>query len=132
MDNLEFLIRVEMLLKELRRQRIVIATLKEMLKVSTMEELSFLKEIHISLIEGDNTARSWALAEIKKRIEALGLNVRCKRVDNIKEEEWENCPYCNNAGEIWHGIGSDSEPDECEFCHTNPNSVFYQTNRLWE
>lgn len=34
MDRLEFIIRVEMLLAELRRQRIVVATLKEMLRVA--------------------------------------------------------------------------------------------------
>ena len=73
----------------------------------------------------------------------------------IPKNEWENCPMCNNEGGYLEGGGvsyvtrdmaSDAcdltmegmaihhAPDhvQCEFCWTNPKSVYYQENKLWE
>jgi hypothetical protein len=70
----------------------------------------------------------------------------------LPESEWEHCPCCPDQG--WYEEGSTtyvshdmaldaecpemegmiySEPEQvqCEFCWTNPKSVFYQTNGLW-
>ncbi len=69
-------------------------------------------------------------------------------VRQILRSEWEDCPDCPNQG--WYpitvtvtGIGYDEhgepipvpeqeqEQEQCEFCYTNPKSVFYQKNKLW-
>jgi len=62
----------------------------------------------------------------------------------IPKDEWEDCPHCLNQG--WYeititgsGVGYDengepmqiSVPElsqkQCEFCYTNPKSVFIQS-----
>jgi len=81
-------------------------------------------------------------------------------MDNFKVEKdkWEQCPNCLNCGVIAHerrytvsvtremamdagdpsmeGIqwdwGTEVEYEQCEFCWTNPKSVFYQENELWK
>lgn len=76
----------------------------------------------------------------------------------IPKEQWEHCPNCNDCGVIGyekphHVIvtremamdagdlsmegcqwdwGSEYEYEPCEFCWTNPKSVYYQINKLWE
>lgn len=54
-------------------------------------------------------------------------------------EQWENCPNCNNEGAIPHHCCGGDEmicqsqcPDweQCEFCWTNPKSVFNQKKLL--
>ncbi len=56
-------------------------------------------------------------------------------IKEIPEEEWETCPNCNNEGAIpVHVCGGDEsacmshcpEWEQCEFCWTNPRSVFNQ------
>lgn len=71
----------------------------------------------------------------------------------IPEEEWEHCLNCNNEGVYTTGgisyvtrdMALDAcEPSmegmpieqfehvQCEFCWTNPKSVYYQKNELWK
>ena len=70
----------------------------------------------------------------------------------LPKKEWEDCSDCNNKGGYMTGgihyvtrdMASDAcEPEmegmaiedfehvQCEFCWTNPKSVFYQENKLW-
>jgi len=72
----------------------------------------------------------------------------------LPKKEWEHCPNpdCNNQGEYMTGgihyvtremaldacepsmegmEIEDFEHVQCEFCWTNPKSVFYQENKLW-
>ena len=70
----------------------------------------------------------------------------------LPKKEWEDCPNCNNEGGYMTGgihyvtrdMALDAcEPEmegmaidniehvQCEFCWTNPKSVFYQENKLW-
>lgn len=57
----------------------------------------------------------------------------------IPKEQWEKCPSCNNDGAIAcrevdidpDGNYSDNwYPEQCEFCYTNPKSVFNQKQLL--
>lgn len=57
----------------------------------------------------------------------------------LPEHEWENCPNCNNGGAIPHHCCNGDEQicmaqcpewEQCEFCWTNPNSVFNQQSLL--
>lgn len=65
----------------------------------------------------------------------------------LPKEEWENCPNCDNGGAIPRQIiyykegdcnsmgypipdGYDTEWEQCEWCYTNPNSVFNQEQLL--
>jgi len=67
---------------------------------------------------------------------------RCKRpldtiVRQIPKDEWEHCPNCSDCGVKgcqldWWWEGSEYEYEQCEFCFTNPKSVYYQTNKLWQ
>lgn len=76
----------------------------------------------------------------------------------LPKKEWEQCPCCPNQGwyaeEHRHIVnitremamdagdpsmegaqwdwGPEYEQIQCEFCWTNPKSVFYQENKLWE
>ena len=76
---------------------------------------------------------------------------------SLPEEEWVNCPNCNDEGgypvqvrgmsratkEMASDAGNpnlegmqldvdDWELEQCEFCWTNPTSVYYQKNKPWE
>jgi hypothetical protein len=45
-------------------------------------------------------------------------------MERIIDSEPENCPDCSNQG--WYYIGIYGEQEQCEWCYTNPNSVFNQ------
>ena len=74
---------------------------------------------------------------------------------SLPKKQWEDCPDCPNAGcypsgggveYVTRDMASDAcepemegmamyhEPEQvqCEFCWTNPKSVFYQENKLWK
>lgn len=40
----------------------------------------------------------------------------------LEKIEGEKCPYCPNTGMIY--TAAFNPPEQCEFCYTNPNSVF--------
>ena len=57
------------------------------------------------------------------------------------KEDWENCPLCNNDGIIPEreididpdgNVSEDWFPTQCEFCYTNPKSIFNQKRLLKE
>lgn len=67
----------------------------------------------------------------------------------LPRDEWEDCPACANCGGYVerhpHYVDGDEESMgypvlvgfgethiQCEFCWTNPRSVFYQQNKLWK
>ncbi len=75
----------------------------------------------------------------------------------LPKKEWEDCPNCPDQGwysrEHRHIVtitrdmamdagdpsmegtqwdwGPEYDQEQCEFCWTNPKSVFYQENKLW-
>jgi hypothetical protein len=85
------------------------------------------------------------------------MSSREKNMKSIPKKEWENCPNCKNEGgypvqvsgrlyvtremaldaqcpEMEGQLYSDDEweLEQCEFCWTNPKSVYYQKNKLWK
>jgi len=60
----------------------------------------------------------------------------CKdfQIKPIPKEQWENCSFCGNEGQYpEHDPGCDGScnwcpvPVQCEFCWSNPKSVFNQS-----
>lgn len=54
--------------------------------------------------------------------ETLVMPMFAEVINNFGEE----CPYCDNSGQIIHGYSGDSSKDleMCEFCYTTQNSKF--------
>jgi len=84
-------------------------------------------------------------------------NIHEKNPGELQKGDWENCPNCPNQGftvrmgggvhYITRDMAMDAcmpeiegqrvdeiyeEQEQCEFCYTNPRSVFYQENKLWK
>jgi hypothetical protein len=40
------------------------------------------------------------------------------------------CPNCDDIGYYWIGGGSEPTPEQCEFCYTEPNSIFNRNQNM--
>ena len=44
----------------------------------------------------------------------------------IPKDKWQDCPQCPNTGVYPQGTNEEPDCVQCDFCYTNPWSVFHQ------
>lgn len=54
------------------------------------------------------------------------------KCETKQETNLEDCPSCDNVG--WYGVSDwytgELEQEQCEFCYTNPNSIFNHLEKV--
>lgn len=74
-----------------------------------------------------------SVTDLSEAITLITVLKNALLIAGLPKDEWENCPNCPNQGFTVREYAEDRyEQEQCEFCYTNPRSVFYQENQLWK